>query len=116
MTFFLPASLKGAIESLPPSDPRAGLKPSFDPDGDAGSRRPERRAASAARQPEPRPLRASDIAAYDAYQEREEVRQTARSIRERERLIEKIERLRDVDYNSYMERFSDKLAALQGDS
>ena len=116
MNIFLSPALKGAVEALPPSDPRSGIKPTFGADGDAGSRRPDRRAAEASRQPEPRPLRDADIAAFDAYQEREEVRQTARSIRERDRLVEKIERLRDRDYNTYMERFSDKLAALQGGS
>ena len=110
MSIFLSELIKGAVESLPPSDPRAGLKPTFDPTGE--TRRPDRRAAEASRQPEPRPLTNRDIAAYDSFQEREALRETARAIREQQRRVEQIEALRDRDYDTYMERFSDKLAAM----
>jgi hypothetical protein len=63
-----------------------------------------------------RPLTSKDVADYDAYQAHTSAQnhQTSRELRDRDRLLEKLDALMKRDHETYMERFSDRRAQLQG--
>jgi hypothetical protein len=50
-----------------------------------------------------RELTSRDVAAYDTYQERQHLRDTARLVRRDEFRIKQIERLRDTNYQGYID-------------
>lgn len=51
--------------------------------------------------PAPRALNQRDVKAYDAYQDREHIHDTARILRRDEFRLRQIERLRDTNYEAY---------------
>ena len=52
--------------------------------------------------PAPRDFTAADVAAWDAYQEREHLKETARAIRQQELRIQRIESFMQRDHAGYM--------------
>jgi hypothetical protein len=63
-----------------------------------------------------RPLTSQDLDIYDRYQAHtaDQNHQTSRELRDRERLLKKLDAFMERDHATYMERFADTHAALQG--